>query len=135
MAESPGQRYLIREPRRERDSNPRGLCTPKLFKSFAVGRSAIPPCVSLAGVALITVRVIPRAKRDEVRGERNGRLVVRTTAPAQDGKANAAVERLLAAHFHTREVEIVAGHRSRDKTVLVGDVSPDGGEPAVGQAP
>ncbi len=86
-------------------------------------------------MTLIAVRVIPRARRDEVGGYRDGRLIVRTTAPAQDGKANAAVERLLAEHFGSKKVEIVAGQRSRDKTVLLGDVPPDGGEPAVGQAP
>lgn len=69
----------------------------------------------------IDVRVIPRAKRDEVGGERAGRLVVRTTAAPVDDRANAAVCRLVAAHVGvgTRDVEIVRGHRSRDKTVRV----------------
>lgn len=67
----------------------------------------------------IQVRVIPRAKRDEIDGERAGRLLVRTTAAPVDGKANAAVIKLVAAHFGvpTRDVELVAGDRSRDKTL------------------
>lgn len=70
---------------------------------------------------VLHVRVIPRARRDEVAGERAGRLLVRTTAPPADGKANEAVRRLLAAHLGVpvRAVEITAGHHARDKTVRV----------------
>lgn len=67
------------------------------------------------------MRVIPRARRDEVGGERAGRLVVRTTAAPVDGRANDAVARLVAAHFGVRErdVELIRGHRSRDKTFVL----------------
>jgi uncharacterized protein len=70
---------------------------------------------------LIDVRVIPRARRDEVGGERAGRLLVRTTAVPVDGQANAAVCRLVAGHLGVpwRRVEVVAGHRSRDKVLRV----------------
>lgn len=73
------------------------------------------------GEFTVEVRVIPRARRDEVGGERAGRLLVRTTAAPVDDKANAAVRRLLAGHFGvpTRCVEVVAGARSRDKTMRV----------------
>ena len=54
------------------------------------------------GPTTIEVRVIPRARRDEVGGERAGRLLVRTTAAPTDGKANAAVCRLVAAHLGCR---------------------------------
>jgi len=69
----------------------------------------------------LAVRVIPRARRDEVGGERAGRLVVRTTAAPVDDKANDAVCRLIAAHLALprRAVQIVAGHRSRDKTLRI----------------
>ena len=69
----------------------------------------------------VAVRVIPRARKDEVGGERAGRLLVRTTAAPVDGSANAAVCELLAAHFGVpkRNVDIVVGHRSRDKLVRV----------------
>jgi uncharacterized protein len=68
------------------------------------------------------VRVIPRARRDEVGGERAGRLVVRTTAAPVDGRANEAVCRLVAAHLGVRRqhVTVVAGDRSRDKTLRIG---------------
>ena len=70
---------------------------------------------------LIEVRVIPRARRDEVAGERAGRLLVRTTAPPVDGKANEAVRRLVAAHCGVPVcgVELVRGATSRDKTLRV----------------
>jgi uncharacterized protein YggU (UPF0235/DUF167 family) len=69
----------------------------------------------------VEVRVIPRARRDEVGGERAGRLIVRTTAAPVDDKANAAVCRLVASFLAVRErdIQIVSGHRSRDKTLRV----------------
>ena len=69
----------------------------------------------------VAIRVIPRARKDEVGGERAGRLLVRTTAAPVDGSANAAVCDLVAAHFGVpkRNVDIVVGHRSRDKVVRV----------------
>jgi uncharacterized protein (TIGR00251 family) len=70
---------------------------------------------------LVEVRVIPRAKRDEMAGERGGRLLVRTTAPPVDGKANEAVCRLVAEHLGVARsaVELVRGHTSRDKTLRI----------------
>jgi len=69
----------------------------------------------------ISVRVIPRAKRDEVGGRRSGRLVIRTTAAPVDDQANAAVCRLVAEHLGLRPacVEVVSGHRSRDKVLRI----------------
>ena len=69
----------------------------------------------------VEIRVIPRAHRDEVGGERAGRLIVRTTAAPVDDKANAAVCKLVATFFAVRErdTQIVSGHRSRNKTVRV----------------
>ncbi len=69
----------------------------------------------------LAVRVIPRAKRDEVGGERNGRLVVRTTAAPTDGKANIAVAKLLAGHLGipVRRLELLSGHTNRDKVFRI----------------
>lgn len=74
-----------------------------------------------AGHRQLAVRVIPRARRDEVGGERNGRLVVRTTAAPVDGRANEAVCRLVADHLGlpARRVEVVTGLRSRDKVLRI----------------
>jgi hypothetical protein len=69
----------------------------------------------------LEIRVIPRARRDEIGGERDGRLLVRTTAAPVDDAANQAVRRLVARHFGVRpsDVEITRGHHSRDKTLVV----------------
>ena len=69
----------------------------------------------------MSIRVIPRARRDEVGGERAGRLLVRTTAAPVDDQANDAVRKLIAEHFGVpvRRVEIVSGHHSRDKVVAI----------------
>jgi len=67
------------------------------------------------------IRVIPRSRREAVDPERDGRLVVRTMAAPVDGSANDRVVELLAEHFgvRRRQVEIVSGHRSRNKTVRI----------------
>lgn len=69
----------------------------------------------------IAVRVIPRSRRDEVTGERDGRLLVRVTAAPVDGRANDAVRAVIAAHLGVRatSVTIVSGDRSRDKVVQI----------------
>jgi uncharacterized protein (TIGR00251 family) len=72
-------------------------------------------------VAEIEVRVLPRARRDEIGGERGGRLIIRLTAPPVEGAANAALCRLVArrAGVPARRVSIVRGQTSRDKVVRV----------------
>jgi uncharacterized protein len=71
------------------------------------------------GSALVRVRLQPRSKRDEIVGEREGALVVRVTAPPVDGKANAALCRLLAkkAGIAAGRASVVKGASSRDKLV------------------
>jgi uncharacterized protein len=72
-------------------------------------------------VAEIAVRLQPRARRDEVVGERGGAVVIRVSAPPVDGKANAALCRLIAkkAGVAPSRVEIVRGHTAREKVVRV----------------
>jgi uncharacterized protein len=69
----------------------------------------------------VAVRVQPRARRDEVAGERAGRVVLRVTAPPVDGKANATVCALVAARIGVPKgaVAVTKGHGSRDKAVRV----------------
>ncbi len=71
--------------------------------------------------AEIRVRVQPRARRDELRGERADALVARVAAPPIDGKANDALCRLIAERVGVprRAVEVVRGTASRDKVVRV----------------
>lgn len=78
-----------------------------------------------AGVE-IDVRVIPRAARSGVAGEREGRVLVRLSAPPVEGAANDALIELFAHLFARpkRSVRIVAGEKSRAKRVAVDGVTP-----------
>ncbi|MDK2372810.1 MAG: DUF167 domain-containing protein [Candidatus Korarchaeota archaeon] len=71
---------------------------------------------------LVKVRVIPRAKREEVTLEGDF-LVVKVREPPERGRANKKVVELLAKHFGVPKshVEIVKGRRSREKLVKVGE--------------
>lgn len=73
---------------------------------------------------LISVRATPGASKDAAGGAWTGpdgapRLVVRVTAPADDGRANRAVESVLASAFGLPKsaVSIVSGTKNRLKTV------------------
>jgi uncharacterized protein (TIGR00251 family) len=84
--------------------------------------------------ATIRVRVLPRAAREEIAGERSGALLVRLTAPPVEGRANEALCRLLAKRLgvgRTR-VTVVRGGASRDKLVRVEGVSPAQAKRALG---
>lgn len=65
--------------------------------------------------ALIAVRVTPRARRNMV--EPGEPLRIRTTAPPEDGRANEAVRRLLAAALGVAptRLTLVRGASGRDK--------------------
>jgi len=73
----------------------------------------------------LDVRVHPRAGRNEITGERDGRLMVRVTAPPVDGRANAAVCRLIAkaAGVAKGQVTVTSGENHRDKVVAVEDLT------------
>ena len=70
---------------------------------------------------LLRVRVQPGAGRDEVIGWREDALRVRVAAPPQDGRANVAVTRLLAAALGVAPstVKLVRGAAARDKLFRV----------------
>lgn len=78
-------------------------------------------------MAEIHVRLQPRARRNELVGERDGVLVVRVAAPPVDGKANDALCKLLAKRTGTArgQVAIVRGAGTRDKLVRVEGVDAD----------
>lgn len=76
--------------------------------------------------AALTVRVTPRARRDEVAGIlEDGTLRVRVSAPPVEGKANAALLTFLARVLGVRKnrLEIVAGEKGLDKIVSVVNMS------------
>ncbi len=70
---------------------------------------------------VIDVRVIPRAKRNEFGGEREGAFVVRLSAPPVEGAANEALIAFLAEALELprRNFRIVSGEHSRQKRVAI----------------
>ena len=69
----------------------------------------------------LRVRVIPRAARNEVAGERGGVLLVRVTAPPEGGKANAATCKVIARALGIApsRVTVARGAGSRQKSLRV----------------
>ncbi|MHB1089749.1 MAG: DUF167 domain-containing protein [Ilumatobacteraceae bacterium] len=70
---------------------------------------------------MITVRVVPGARKSEIAGPMGDRLRIRLQAPAVEGKANVELQRFLAVVFGVRRsaITIVRGEHARDKTVLI----------------
>ena len=73
------------------------------------------------------LRVSPGAATSAVLGRHGTAWKVRVAAAPEDGKANDAVVRLLADTLAvpSRDVEIVSGHRSRDKIVALSGLESD----------
>jgi uncharacterized protein len=72
-----------------------------------------------------SVRLQPRASRNEIAGLQGTSLKVRVTAPPVDGLANEALIELLSKALNTsrRNVCIVSGHTSRTKLIEISDAS------------
>src|SRR5215475_341141 len=72
-----------------------------------------------AGRVTVSVRVQPRASRDEIAGVIDGALKIRLKAPAVENRANEALCDLLAVLLKTPKsaVRILSGERSRTKLV------------------
>jgi uncharacterized protein (TIGR00251 family) len=77
--------------------------------------------------AVVSVRVQPRARRDEIVGWQGCTLRVRVTAPPVDGRANDAVIGVLAAAFGVprSSVGLVSGAASQCKLFRVAQHSLD----------
>ena len=74
----------------------------------------------------IRVKVVPRAKRDQISGVmQDGSLKIRLAAPPVDGKANQALVSLLEKTFdlHRGSVVISSGLHSRSKIVTITGLS------------
>jgi uncharacterized protein YggU (UPF0235/DUF167 family) len=72
-------------------------------------------------MATLRVKVVPRAARDEIVGWLDGALKVRVAAVPEAGRANAALEALLALALGIRKsaVRVAAGHASTRKRVEI----------------
>jgi uncharacterized protein (TIGR00251 family) len=76
---------------------------------------------------VIDVRVIPRAKKSQIGGERDGAIVIRLAAPPVGGAANDALIELLAATLDLprRNIRILSGERARHKRVAIAGATAD----------
>lgn len=65
------------------------------------------------------VRVIPKARQNDVSLDADGTIRIHTTAAPSDGAANDAVIKMLAKHFDVPKssIRIIRGHTSRDKII------------------
>jgi len=72
---------------------------------------------------ILRIRVTPRSARSELIQGADGTWTARLKAPPVDGKANAELVGLVAAHFGCRksEVTIKSGAGGRTKRVSVGE--------------
>ena len=76
-------------------------------------------------MARVDVKAVPGARRDEIAGWLGQRLKVRVSAPAEGGKANKAICAVIAkaVGVRARDVSIVSGQTSPEKTVEIAGVS------------
>ena len=70
---------------------------------------------------IVSIRVQPRASKNEILDVRDGRLRLRTTAAPADGKANQAVIKLVAAYLKIApsRIKFVRGKTSRNKQLRI----------------
>lgn len=75
--------------------------------------------------AVLRVRVVPRARRNQLRRDGSGGLRAWVTAPPVEGAANRAVIDLLAnvLGFKRADLEVVHGVHGRDKQIRVNGCS------------
>ena len=73
------------------------------------------------------MKVVPRAAKDEIVGWLEGALKVRVTAPPEDGRANRALEKLLAEALELKKnaVTVTAGKSSSRKHVAIAGFTRD----------
>lgn len=66
----------------------------------------------------LDVKATPKASRNEIKGWRDGALLVRVTMAPENGKANDAIVGLLskAAHVPKSVFELVSGETNRNKS-------------------
>jgi uncharacterized protein (TIGR00251 family) len=78
----------------------------------------------------LRLRVSPGARKTELVGRHGDAWKVRVSAPAENGRANAAVLKLLAERvgLPRRAVSLVSGHAAREKVVQVDGLDRDESE-------
>ena len=74
---------------------------------------------------MLRLRIVPNARRNEVVGDYGEAIKIKVQAPAVEGKANEALRDFLAERLQVapRDIELVIGEKSRDKTVAITGLS------------
>jgi uncharacterized protein (TIGR00251 family) len=84
----------------------------------------LPACAQrVADGLVLRLKVVASARRSALAGALGERLKVRIAAPAQDGRANAAVLALIGAWLGCRRAAIISGASSPEKSVHLPGVS------------
>ncbi len=80
---------------------------------------------------VVPLQVQPGGRKNEIRGEQAGSLKISVTAKPENGKANEAVIELLAKVWRLRksQIHILSGETSRQKRVLLSEISTSEFEP------
>ena len=77
------------------------------------------------GGVVVSVKVQPNASRDRVVGEHGDQLKIAVTVASEKGKANKVVIKVLSKLLGVKnsDIEILSGETSRDKKVLIRNIS------------
>ena len=80
-----------------------------------------------AGGTLLSVKLQPRASRNEIGEPLGDELKIKVTAPPVDAAANQALVEFLADKFNCSrgKVELIRGHTSRHKTIILYGFKPE----------
>jgi uncharacterized protein (TIGR00251 family) len=73
------------------------------------------------GQVYLAVRVQPKASREEIRFEADGRIRIALTAAPVDGEANNALKAFLSKRLGIpkRAIEVASGEKSREKRLVL----------------
>ena len=77
--------------------------------------------IGVATIMKIIIKAKPGSKEDKIEKVDEANYIVYVKAPPIDGKANAAIVKLLANHFDVSVsmVEIISGHMARMKVIQI----------------
>ncbi len=80
------------------------------------------------GGVIVSVKVQPNASKDRVVGEHADQLKIAVTVAPEKGKGNKAVIKLLSKSLGVKnsDIEILSGETSRDKKVLIRNITKEG---------
>lgn len=68
----------------------------------------------------IKVNVRPDSKKESIRKQANGRLIINVKEPAEDNRANDRILEIVRKLYPNQPLKIISGHHAPNKTILVG---------------